>query len=707
MTRLEPSKIWWTADELAAAKLPTLPGTRQGINLLAGAWRAQPGCAQRKAGRGGGWQYHWSVLPLEARKALLVRSETTPDAKPDRGAAWAAFDGLPQKTKDEAARRLTIIQKVEELVSIGTTQVAAIGAIAAQTTKASPRSIYNWLDMIEGVAVDDRLAYLAPRHRLAQRKTTTSAETRPFMEFLKSLFLRLEGPTYKDCYRDAKKVAKSKGWAIVPERTASRRIEKEVPRVTRVFAREGLKGLMRCFPAQIRDRSGLHALEAVNADCHKIDVFVEWPDGTINRPQIIGFQDLYSNKILSWRVDHDPNKVMVMAAFGEMIEHWGIPRRCLFDNGHEFANKWMTGGAKHRFRFKIRDDEPLGVLPLLGIQVTFATPAHGQAKPIERGFRDFASSIAKDVRFAGAYVGNKPTAKPENYGSRAVPAETFLQVLAERVAEHNAREGRLSDTAMGRSFDQTFEESYVKAPIQKASEEQRRLWMMGQYAGKLNKNNGELKFQGNHYHSDWMSEHPSRDVVARFDPEDLHSGVHIYGTDGAYLGFAECRQQTGFFDLSGAQRTAKRVARIKSAEKALLKAHAPISPADLGEALNQAATPALDRPAAKVVRPMFGKTPTKMQQPPRKIEVPANPAVDAAREAMILNLPAKVASNEDAEKAATPGDRFRRAQDILARSEAGQPIGEEEAKWLNSYRQSAEYKGQLLMFKQYGASGIR
>ncbi|MEM5477146.1 transposase domain-containing protein [Pacificibacter sp. AS14] len=706
MSRVEPSKIWWSADELAASKLPTLPGTRQGVNLLAAAWRLQAGCAERKAGRGGGWQYHWSVLPLEARKALLARTEVAADAKPERGAAWAAFDGLPQKTKDEATRRLTIIQQVEELVSIGTTQVAAVDAIAAQTTKASPRSIYNWFKMIEGVADEDRLAYLAPRHRLVQRKATSSTETRPFMEFLTSLYLRLEAPTFKDCYRDALRVAKSKGWTTVHERTAIRRIEKDVPRVTTVFAREGLKGLMRCFPAQIRDRSGLHALEAVNADCHKIDVFVEWPDGTINRPQIIAFQDLYSNKMLSWRVDHDPNKVMVMAAFGELIENWGIPRRCLFDNGREFANKWMTGGAEHRFRFKIVDNEPLGVLPLLGIQVTFATPAHGQAKPIERGFRDFASSIAKDVRFAGAYVGNKPTAKPENYGDRAIPAEKFLQVLAERVAEHNARDGRLSATALGRSFDQTFEESYATAPIQKASEEQRRLWMMGQHTGKLHKHNGELKFQGNHYHSDWMSEHPSRQVVARFDPEDLHSGVHIYGTEGDYLGFAECRQKVGFFDLSGAQRTAKRASRIKKAEKALAKAHAPISPTDLGDALDETAAPALARPAAKVVSPMFGKQPAKLQRPPRKIDVTQNPAVEAAREAMILNMPARTAP-KDAPIGATPGDRFRRVQEILERSEAGKPIGEEEAKWVNGYRQSSEYKGQLVMFKTHGASGIR
>lgn len=106
------------------------------------------------------------------------------------------------------------------------------------------------------------------------------------------------------------------GWETLTKDTGWRHLKAEVPRITRFFAREGLMGLQRCFPAQIRDRSGLTAMEGVNADCHKIDIFVQWPDGTINRPQIIAFQDLYSGKILSWRVDHDPNKVMVMAGSG-------------------------------------------------------------------------------------------------------------------------------------------------------------------------------------------------------------------------------------------------------------------------------------------------------------------------------------------------------------------------------------------------------
>lgn len=706
MSRLEPSQIWWTADELAAAKLPTLPGTRRGINLLAADWRLIPHCSQKKAGRGGGWQYHWSVLPMPAKQALLAQKEDAPEAKPDRGAAWAAYDALPAKTKAEAKRRLEIIQQAEDMVAIGATQVAAVNAAAAQNTKASSRTIYNWLGMVEGIDREDRLAYLVPRHRLTKAKATSAGETRPFMEFLTSLFLRLEAPTFNDCYRDACRVAKAKGWAVVHARTASRRIEKDVPRVTRVFAREGLTGLMRCFPAQIRDRSGIHALEAVNADCHKIDVFVEWPDGTINRPQIIAFQDLYSNKMLAWQVDHDPNKVMVMKAFGEMIENWGIPKRCLFDNGREFANKWLTGGAEHRFRGKIRDDDPLGVLPLLGIKITFATPAHGQAKPIERGFRDFASSIAKDVRFAGAYVGNKPTAKPENYGSRAIPAEKFMQVLAERVAEHNERQGRLSDTALGRSFDDTFAESYARAPIQKATEEQRRLWLMYQHNAKLNKANGELKFQGNHYHSDWMSEHPSRQIVARFDADDLHSGVYIYSPEGEYLGFAECRQKDGFFDLSGARKTAKRNSRIKKAEKALVKAHAPISTSDLAAALDDASTPILEQPESKVVSPMFGKKVSSLPRQERNIDAAPNAEVEAAREAMILNLPMRT-SPKDKDAASTPGDRFRRAQDLIKRSEDGKPIGTEEAAELIRYQQSSEYQSQLLMFEIHGAKGIR
>lgn len=704
MSRVEPQKLWWTAKELAASGLPELPGTERGINLLADrfGWRATPGCARRKPGRGGGWQYHWSILPLAARRKLLKDSADTPPARLDRGEAWALFDRQSASAKTRAEARLRAIQMAEALHTSGATHVQAI-AEAARQAECSTRSLYNWLEMIAGVAPEDRLAYLVPRNRIGARTASKSTCSKAFMDHLKGLYLRLEQPSFRECYRLAEKKAEAEGWDILEERTAKRHLEAEVPRVSRVFAREGVAGLMRCFPAQIRDRSNMTAMEGVNADCHKIDVFVRWPDGTINRPQIVAFQDIYSGKILSWRVDNDPNKVMVMAAFGELVEKHGIPRHCLFDNGHEFANKWMTAGTRTRFRFKIRDDDPLGVLPLMGISVHWATPAHGQAKPVERAFGDFASNIAKHPRFHGAYVGNRPDAKPENYGSRAIPAETFLEVLDEGIREHNARPGRLSHTAQGRSFDETFAESYAKAPIARATEDQRRLWLMGQQSCRLRRDNGQLRLYGNYYHSDWMSQMAGKPVVSRFDPEDLHSGVHLYTPEGEYLGFAECQQAVGFFDLVGAKEEARRKRRILRAEKALLKAHRPIGIEEIAASMVTEVAPDQPDLTAKVVKPVFATARRMLQATPK------DPELDAERDALILSMPQRQEAPQrpvgEFRPSNDPDERFRQAQAILARSEARQPIGRAEAAWVAGYVESGEYQGLLAVAESFGIGG--
>ncbi|WP_436399323.1 transposase domain-containing protein [Roseobacter sp. S98] len=707
--RLEPEQIWWTAEDLAVSGLPGLPGTKRAVNAMADrlGWRATPGSARRKPGRGGGWQYHWSLLPSEARAKLLTEEASTAEPLQSVAEVWADFDALPDKAKTQARDRLETLRLVESLHLSGSTQVNAVSAVA-QRQSVSPRTIYNWLAMIEGVDETDRLAYLAPKTAKRAVKHPPKAETRAFMDHLKSNYLRLEQPTFRQCYRDAVREAQRQGWSVPIERTARRRLEADVPRVTRVFAREGEKGLMRCFPAQIRDRSGLTAMEGVNADCHKIDVFVRWPDGTVNRPQIVAFQDIYSGKVLSWRVDHDPNKVMVMSAFGELVENWGIPQHCLFDNGHEFANKWMTAGAPTRFRFKVRDDDPLGVLPLMGIKMHWATPAHGQAKPIERTFRDFASDIAKDPRFHGAYVGNKPTAKPENYGSRAVPSEKFLQVVSEGIIEHNARPGRLSPTTLGRSFDETFAESYATARIRRATDEQRRLWMMGQHVGLLNRANGSLKAFGNVYHSEWMSQSAGTKVVARFDPEDLHKGLHIYATDGGFLGFAECQQKVGFFDITEAGETSRRRARIRRAERRLLDAHRPHSVQDLADRKDAAAPEAPEPLEAKVVSPTFGARQASARTH-HAYEAPENPELDAEQDALILSMEERLQEKRPDQDNALPdtaADRFWWARAVIERSEAGEPVGSEEARLLREYVRTAEYRSALGMYETFGEDGV-
>ena len=705
MKQAPPPREWWTADALAAAGLPDVPMSQKGVDLLAKRldWRAHPTYARRRAGRGGGWEYHWKLLPVRAQAALLKAASAShhaPAPQRARGEVWAWYDGLPETVKAQAAARLAVIQKVEALEApMG--KALAVDTVAAEADVAA-RTIWNWFEMIEGVDPADRLAYLAPRHRAAEAKRERAECDPEFLDWLRADYLRLEKPSFKSCYDRVTELCRARGLAVLTERTARRWIEANVPRVTLVLAREGERGLAKCFPPQIRDRSTLTALEAVNADCHKIDVFVQWPGiEQPVRPQIAAFQDLYSNKMLAYRVDLDPNKVAVMQAWGELVETYGIPRHCLFDNGMEFANKWLTGGTPTRFRFKVRPDDGLGVLPQMGVQIHWATPAHGQAKPIERGFRDFADRVAKHPAFAGAYVGNNPLAKPENYASRAIPLADFLAVLDQEVAKHNARPGRLTANAKGRSFDETFAESYATAPIRKATPEQHRLWLMGQEKRKLHRSHGVLTLFKNGYWADWMNEFAGENVLARFNPEDLHEGLYIYSLAGEFLGFAECREKTGFFDLVGAKLHAKADRARKRAEKELLKAQLPVSldtyAAELAR-LPQPETPLIE---AKVVEMM----PVRHQKPviERSLPVP-----DASIEERLTVFHADFSqkrppAKEEEESAA---DRFWRALDIERRSEAGEPVTEEEAEFYGRMQRLPEYRAQRLAYKEWGAAAI-
>lgn len=709
MTRITPDQEWWTASELAASGLPDLPTSQQGTDALAKRldWRAHPQFARRRSGRGGGWEYHWKLLPSRAQTALLRAANTAPvqpeqAPRMDRGDAWAWFDGLPEHVKSEAQMRLRIIQLVEAMQGpLG--RHLAVETIARTEGKA-PRTLWNWLEMIECVDDADRLPYLAPRHRACKPQRDRASCSPQFLDWLKADFLRLDGPSFASCHERATKLATARGLGALTLRTARRWMEDNVPRVTQVFAREGEKGLARCFPPQIRDRTTLTALEGVNADCHKIDVFVQWPGiEKPVRPQIVAFQDLYSGKVLSWRVDLDPNKVAVMSALGDLVQTYGIPRHCLFDNGREFANKWLTGGAPTRFRFKVREDDPLGVLPMLGIKVHWATPGHGQAKPIERAFRDMADRIAKDPRFAGAYVGNRPDAKPENYGSRAVPLEEFLQVVEEGIDDHNARRGRLSDTARGRSFDDTFAESYALAPIRKATAEQHRLWLMGQEVRKLHRSHGGLMLFRNGYWADWMNEHAGQRIVARFDPENLHAGVFIYSPEGAFLGQAECREKVGFFDMVGAKLHQRQQRLRRKAEKNLLDAMRPVSVQQLAGDLDAAPRPDTPLIEARVVE----LAPARRAKPlfDRDMPVPElDQALEDRRAGVLLSFPQ--APEEPAAPVETAEDRFRRAIDILGRAEAGLMVGSAEADWVRLYQNTPEFTRQQMMFEDFGDDGL-
>lgn len=566
--KLGGGKEWFTAAELEQLKLPGIPTTKRKINERAAGERwalrtTQAGAplARPRQARGGGIEYHLDVLPAATRATLAgmgVASAADIVAAPGSTAEqlWRWLDGAGDKVRAEAERRLMAIQLVEGFERAGLTRSASVASAAAQT-KVGASTLWSWLELVAGVPIADRLPHLAPRRRGGGAEAEFDSGA---WQFLLSDYLRAEQPTWSSCYwRMVNEYAVPRGLAYPVERTLRRKLEREVDGRLIIARREGAEALRRSLPAQERSVAELHALQWLNVDGHKFDVFVRWPataafpEGRIGRPMMVALQDVYSRKLVAHRIDESENALATRLVFGDCFRDWGIPQRCTLDNGRAFASKLITGGAKSRFRFKIRDEEPTGILTALGIEVHWATPYRGQSKPIERAFRDLCDTIAKHPSLAGAYTGNKPDAKPENYGSRAVDIDVFRAVVAAGIAAHNAKPGRRTEMGQGRrSFDQVFAESYAVAPIGKATPEQLRLAMLTAEDRTCDRQTGVVTLEGNRYWAPELSAHAGAKLSLRFDPDDLHGDVHVYDRAGAFICTAPCMAATGFGDKAAA-----------------------------------------------------------------------------------------------------------------------------------------------------------
>lgn len=598
------AREWYSAGEIVEARSPDLPGTIQAFNRLADAkgWRADPARARRVGGRGGGWEYHLSILPpaAQARLTLMHAQKEAPEPAQNEAskALWARFEALPARAKEEARQRLSVIATVDELTGTGMT-VSAAAAIAARRHEVASRTIFEWRKAIAGLAREDRLAALAPEWKA----TASFADCHKLAwEALLSDWLRPEKPGFSASYRRMRKIASANGWLPIPsERALRRRVEKEVPAGVIAMARSGRDKAKTLYPAQRRSRATLHAMQAVNMDGHKFDVFVSvpWSEKPV-RMILIALQDLYSGKFVAWRLSETENKAVVRLVIGDMVERFGIPEKIVLDNGRAFASKDISGGTPNRFRFKVRDEDPQGLLTTLGVEILWTLPYSGQSKPIERAFRDMCEEIAQHPFCAGAYVGNSPDAKPENYMSRAIPLADFRAFVDTQIAEHNARTDRRSETSAGRSFDQTFEESYARSIITKASPSQRALWLMAADRVTAQRGSGEIRLFGNRYWSRELNAVAGSKVTVRFDPENLHQPVRVYDRKDRLICVADCVDDTGFFDAEGAQRHARdRAAYLKSL-KDQQRLLATMKAEDLGRMLYD---PAAQRAPEKPVQP--------------------------------------------------------------------------------------------------------
>ena len=601
-------KQFFSLAEILAARSPDLPTTERSLYRLAEreGWRHREGLARAASRRGGGWEYHIDLLPPSAQARLTVIHGTpaNDDRRPEedrRKALWARFETLSSDQKAACEERLEVVRAVEAGRKAGLTERAAVASAAAQA-KVSVRTVHSWRAMIAGVDRADWLAALAPAYRASVQRADCHEQA---WAVFKSDYLRPEAPTLTSCYRRMKAAAREHGWQPIPsERALRRRLEAEVPRAVQVLAREGRDTAKTLYPAQRRTRAHLHAMQAVNMDGHKLDVFVRLSGDRIGRVHLLALQDLYSGKIVAWRLAESENKETVRLVIGDMVERYGIPDAIWLDNGRAFASKWITGGAPNRYRFKVRDEDPRGLITALGIEIHWTTPYSGQSKPIERAFRDLTDAIARHPFCSGAYTGNTPEAKPENYGARAVPFAAFRELVAAEIAEHNARPGRKTPTVNGRSFDEAFSESLKDAGsiVRWPTKAQRSLWLLAAERIRTRKGSGEIHLFGNRYWHRALNALAGRFVTIRFDPDDLALPLKVYDERDTLICEAERIADTGFDDAAAAREHAARRNALLKATREQQRLHAELSAealADIYGAPSAPPEPEIEEPAVK------------------------------------------------------------------------------------------------------------
>jgi putative transposase len=605
--------LWFNARQIADARLPGLPRQKNKVNEFARDQKWALRCAadgtelarSRKVRGGITIEYHVDLLPPSARAKMLEQYQPEPAPKAEaandaKASIWSWFELQSQATRDKAAQKLALVLEIERLVATGSTVTAAIATVAAMHG-VGVSTLNNWRSPLLTIPRSDWLPHLADRYVGGGKAVAVDPEI--WKMLVSQYLLPAEQPWYA-CYKDAEIVANARGIRLPHWRTLLRKFEREIDPLLAIKCREGVEALERALPSVTRDVSHLHAMQKVNIDGHLWDVRVIWPDGTVGRPMMVAIQDIYSRKMLAWNIDKSENSVSVRKAFQKLLATYGVPLSCLCDNGRAFASKWISGGSDTRNRFTIRPDDPLGLLPALGVQVEWAQPYHGQSKPIERSFGLFCNRIAKCPEFHGFYTGRSPLHKPHNHDhKRAIPVADFIEVLERRIEQVNAEGGRKTQMAAGkRSVDEVFAESYASAPIGKATPEALALALMDAKKAKIRRD-GTVHVEGNQYWELELSRRIGEEVIVRYDPDDLKADARIYTLAGKLVAVAFNLGTRGFDQISAATEIKKLRSDVRKLVKKQDEALDRLSAAQIAEEHRQYyAEP--DLPEASVVRPV-------------------------------------------------------------------------------------------------------
>ncbi|MDR0487078.1 MAG: hypothetical protein LBG91_02405, partial [Treponema sp.] len=353
-----------------------------------------------------------------------LQSRLKPDSKPEKKINIPRYSGRGAKTKEiktiketpekylqTAAARLKVIEaysasgfNMERFVTAYNNNAVIPDIHARLGKKLSQTNLYEWLKLYERYG----LTGLAPQYS-KKRGGSGASLPQEAKELIEALWLDPNKPSAKAVKRNIKQFGYDLNYSAI-----NRYVNKEIPLSVKIFYRLGEKAYQdKCDPYIERDYTLLKSMEWGCGDHHLFD-FVIKHEGRIFRPWLTMFTDMRSRKITGWHIDVVPNTLTIMRAFSMSVEACGLFENLLVDNGKDFKSAWFAGND-----WKIRRTRPEketlelieGVLHDCGTKAHFATPYHGQSKPIERAFRTIIELFSREQ---GSWVGSNTIDRPQD-----------------------------------------------------------------------------------------------------------------------------------------------------------------------------------------------------------------------------------------------------------------------------------------------------
>ncbi|MCP4113190.1 MAG: DNA-binding protein [Desulfobacteraceae bacterium] len=599
---------YYTAKEIAAyakaAEDPDCPRSPKGIVEKAEreAWISRNFQSRGRSGKS--LEYWIGSVPEGVRAYIILAQNRAADTgahAENRDELWTWYERQPDAKKETARSRADVCRRIFAYTEAGMKKGAAYSA-AAQETGKDRSSLYTWTKKVKGLHRSDWLPVLCPRHK---GRTKKEAELdHEAWEYFKSDYLSLKRPNLSTSYTHARDAAKEHGWKIPSQSTLKRKMEKEIHPLVIILKREGPDALFRTLPSVQRSREMYKAMEWINGDGYThTKVWVKFPGGEVARPVTWFWQDVYSNCLLGRRTDISENADMIRLAFLDVADRYGIPEHITIDNTMAAASKWLTGRTSSRFRYKIRDDEPVGIFTRLGIQIHWTIPGRGQSKPVERTF-----SRMGGIR---EYIDKHPLFRSAYSKANAADLKIFLKARDDGMRRWNEIEKRRSEICAGKlSYRQAFDESYKDAEKRTVPESQRRYLMLcaekvrvrddGTFEMEAGKCFGKGK---NRYKAEALFHFPRQDIIVYFDPQNLHDDVYCSHPDGRDICPARCMEKNAFGDTETSRKHERERNRKIKAVKDAAKAEDTLTDTELAGLLP--GMPDHNPPEAKVIAPDF------------------------------------------------------------------------------------------------------